>query len=255
MQNKMRSLLLLCAILLIKTGLQAQPLQLLDRFNGNKVVNDSVVKVFSSDTGIPELTQYFTMKNNTDRPLALFLRKTVLQMSDSTTDYFCFGVKCWPNTDTTDIADTIQPGAEDYTFATHVTHVRRFDIPQPPLPPGKSVITYTIYDHTAFPEPVEASVTVVYHLSSLGVQDPPGYRADVYPNPASDKVNIRCTLEKTGPFTVYIYSSAGILASKASGDLIDGSVSVSTSGLPAGLYFGLLVTGSGTSPFQVVIGQ
>ena len=34
-----------------------QQLLLLDRFNGNKVVNDSTITAFSSEVGIPELMQ------------------------------------------------------------------------------------------------------------------------------------------------------------------------------------------------------
>jgi hypothetical protein len=39
--------------------------QLLDRFNDNKPVNDMTVTAFNSDTTLPEITQYFAMKNNT----------------------------------------------------------------------------------------------------------------------------------------------------------------------------------------------
>jgi hypothetical protein len=155
----MKANLLAAIILLSICSVNAQQLLLMDRFNGNKIVNDSTITVFSSDFNITDLTQYFTIKNNMDRPLAVFLRKTINVMNDSTSDYFCFGIKCWPDSDTTDIADTIKPGAEDYNFASHVTHVRRFDMPQPLLPPGLSSITYTIFDNTTFPQPVEASVT------------------------------------------------------------------------------------------------
>jgi hypothetical protein len=190
---------LLAAVLLISMfGVNAQQLLLIDRFNGNKIVNDS-------------LTQYFTIKNNTDRPLALFLRKTVNVMNDSTSDYFCFGIKCWPDTDTTNIADSVQPGAEDYNFASHVTHVRRFDLPQPLLPPGLSSITYTIFDNTTFPQPVEASVTVLYHLSGVGIEDEETGRREavVYPNPASESLTIETGEIRPGNYTLILFNNTG----------------------------------------------
>ncbi len=205
----MNRILFSLMMVVFASGLTAQPLQLLDRFNGNAVVNDSTVVVFSSEAGIPELTQYFSMKNNTDQPLAVFLRKTVHQMSDSTTDYFCFGIKCWPGTDTTDIADTIPAGGVDHTFASHVCHIRRFDIPQPPLPVGKSIITYTVFDATTFPEPVEATVTVIYHLSGMGISDHPEPELKVYPNPASDQITISASSLAQGVYRLSVHNLVG----------------------------------------------
>jgi hypothetical protein len=92
----MKAKLLTAAILLSAFCMNAQQLMLIDRFNGNKIVNDSTITVFSSDIIIFDLTQYFTMKNNTDQTLSVNLRKSINQMNDRTSDYFCFSVKCWP---------------------------------------------------------------------------------------------------------------------------------------------------------------
>jgi hypothetical protein len=234
----------------------SQQLLLLDRFNGNKVVNDSTITIFSSDQGTMELTQYFTMVNNTDKPLALFLRKTVNVMSDSTTDYFCFGVKCWPGSDTTDIADTVQPGASDYTFASHVVHVRRFDIPQPPLPPGLSSITYTIYDDSTFPEPIEASVMVIYHLSGLGISEKEtfGKRYKVYPNPAGDWVTIERTHPENWSAEVKLFDSFGVLLRVKNFETMVNSIRLPVSDLPPGFYFGRIEYTEGpTESFKVLV--
>jgi hypothetical protein len=252
MKGKLLAIALIFSTLLV----HAQQLLLIDRFNGNKIVNDSTITLFSSDMNIFYLTQYFTIKNNTDRPLALFLRKTVNVMNDSTSDYFCFGVKCWPDTDTTDIADSIQPGAEDYNFASHVTHVRRFDLPQPLLPPGLSSITYTIFDHTSFSEPVEASVTVVYHLSGVGIEDEETGRqgdkgtgrgeAVVYPNPASERLTVETGENEPGKYTLLIYSSLGIQVQKSILYLNERKLTIPVHFLPEGLYFGRIVPERGT---------
>ena len=239
----MRGKLLAPAFLLSAFCLEAQQLLLLDRFNGNKVVNDSTITVFSSDFNVTQLTQYFTIKNNTDRPLAVFLRKTVNVMNDSTTDYFCFYIKCWADTDTTNIADTIQPGAEDYNFASHVCHVRRFD--NPPLPPGISSITYTIFDNTSFPEPVEAKVTVIYHLGALGMDEQFQTADAVYPNPASEWLTVKTRENRPGNYTLILYNSLGIQVQNKSVHLQENTLKIPVSGLLPGIYFGKLVSEQG----------
>jgi hypothetical protein len=193
----------------------AQQLLILDRFNGNKIVNDSVLTVYSSDPATIELTKYFTIKNNTDKPLALFLRKAINSINDSTIDYFCFGIKCWPDTYITDIADSIQPGAFDSTFASHVVHYRRFE--NPPLPSGQSTITYTIFDNTTFPEPVRAKVTVVYHLSSLGIEENNEKVIGLWPNPASQSITLRINPvgHSNSMRKLLIYNSMGMLIDNA----------------------------------------
>jgi hypothetical protein len=249
----MRGKLLALAFLLSAFCLEAQQLLLLDRFNGNKVVNDSTITVYSSDFNTQELTQYFTMKNNTDRPLSVYLRKTVNLMNDSTTDYFCFYIKCWPDTDTTDIADTIQPGAEDYTFASHVCHVRRFQ--NLLLPPGRSSITYTIFDNTTFPEPVEASVTVIYELSGLGLEEQGQKAATVYPNPASDWITVKAIESMPGNYTLMLFNSLGSLVRNTSIHILENELKFSVSNLFPGFYYGKLVSGHGAEysfRFQVI---
>jgi hypothetical protein len=239
----------------------AQQLLLLDRFNGNKIVNDSVLTVFSSDVGVPDLTYYFTMRNNTDQTLAVFLRKTVNFYADSTSDYYCFGIRCWPGDDSTNIADSIPAGAEDYTFASHVTHRRRFDLPQPALLPGMSSITYTVYDKSTFPEPVEASVTVLYHLSGVGVEEAWGHGSReagnfirVYPNPATERLTVEIKEDNSLNCKLIVFNCLGMQVENES-ILVDANkITIQLSHYQPGIYFGSLMSSNGTSSsfrFQV----
>jgi hypothetical protein len=224
----------------------AQQLLLIDRLNGNRIVNDSTVIVSSGDPEIIDLTVYFTMKNNTDHVLSLNLRKTVNFMADSTIDYFCFGIKCWPETDTTNYPDTLQPGAEDYTFASHVVHYRRFEMP--PLPFGTSSITYTIYDDTSFPEPVEASVTVIYqHQSGLGMDEKETRVARVYPNPVNGELHIHTGEGFKGKVNVQIFTSAGNLVKTMSAFADDGRITIPVYELQSGSYYGRMENSSNES--------
>ncbi|MEI8049225.1 MAG: T9SS type A sorting domain-containing protein [Bacteroidota bacterium] len=224
------------------TGLFAQKLIIMDRGNNDKIVNDSTITLSSSDPSINQLTAIFTIKNNTDVPLSVFLRKKINQVGDSTSDYFCFYIKCWSDTDTTDIADTIPAGAEDYNFASHVTHIRRFDYPQPALPPGLTSVTYTIFDNTTLAEPVEASVTVIYHLSPLGTDEPNAMKAEVYPNPATDFIRIETDRQMTGKLKAVIYNVQGAVV--RSEDIISNgsTLTIKTSDLSPGFYTGILTS-------------
>lgn len=236
--------LLTLIIIFSSLAASAQKLLLMDRFNGNKVVNDSTITVFSTDPSIIDLTIYFTMKNNSDRPLALFLRKQVNYIADSTIDYFCFGISCWPETDTTNIADTVQPGAEDITFASHVVHFRRFELP--PLPAGKTSITYTVYDTTAS-DPVEASVTVIYHLSGVGINEAGDQTIKVYPNPATDYLRIPLEERQAALYTINLFDSKGMLVSQQRVYPQKDGILLPVANLRNGYYFGNL-TSSNSSP-------
>jgi hypothetical protein len=249
----MKIILLVIIQLLVVFAVNAQQLLLLDRFNDNRIVNDSTITVFISEAEIHDITQYFTMKNNTDKKLAVFLRKTINVIADSTTDYYCFGIRCWPGDDSTNVADTIPPGGEDYTFASHVTHQRRFDLPQPILPLGLTSITYTVYDKTSFPEPVEASVTVIYHHSGLGVEEAWGQGGMeagklilVYPNPASDWVTLEINEILNGISEVLIFNNLGANVRSIDYYLQDNQIRFSVSGFAPGLYLGRIVTDIGT---------
>jgi len=233
------AILLACA-----EGLFAQKLVIMDRGNNNKIVNDSTITIYSSDPSITNLTAFFTIKNNTNVPLSVFLRKTVNQQNDSTTDYFCFYTKCWRDTDTTNIADTIPAGGEDYNFASHVTHVRSFDYPELTLPPGVTSITYTIFDHTSLPEPVEASVTVIYQLSPLGNNEPKTLTTAVYPNPATDFIRVKTGPQMQGKLKAALYNSQGALV--RSEDLVNSgnTMTIQTNDLTPGFYAGILISAS-----------
>jgi hypothetical protein len=257
----MKIILLVIIQLLVVFAVNAQQLLLLDRFNDNRIVNDSTITVFISEAEIHDITQYFTMKNNTDKKLAVFLRKTINIIADSTTDYYCFGIRCWPGDDSTNVADTIPPGGEDFTFASHVTHQRRFDLPQPILPLGLTSITYTVYDKTSFPEPVEASVTVIYHHSGLGVEEAWGHGGmeawehgggeagrsiRVYPNPAKDWVTLEIDEIPDGISEVFIFNNLGANVRSILYNLQDNQLRFSVSGYTPGLYLGRIVTDKGS---------
>lgn len=214
----------------------AQEILLHDRFNGNGIVNDSTLTVYSTDPDIVDLTQYITIQNTTDSTLALFLRKSINYIADSTIDYFCFGIQCWPGTELTWIADSIAPGAKDSTFASHVVHFRRFEMP--PLPTGISSITYTIFDSTTFSYKVEATLTVIYHHTLVGIPEHIPVADAVWPNPATDVVNVSTGLALRGKCEVVIYNSTGLEVNRFNLMPAGDKLTFSVSNMKPGIYYG-----------------
>lgn len=235
---------LLSIILVFTTYIaSAQEILLLDRFNGNGVVNDSTLTVYSTDPDIVDLTQYLTIKNNTDSTLALFLKKSINYIADSTIDYFCFGIQCWPGTELTWIPDSIAPGAKDSTFASHVVHFRRFEMP--PLPTGISSITYTIFDSTTFTYKVEANITVIYNHTLVGITEHMPASKAVWPNPASDMINISTGILNNSSLELVIFNSSGVEVKRLSIKSDAGNVVLPVNGLNPGMYFGTALSDDG----------
>ncbi len=175
-------LIMLIAFVFVFSILHAQQLILKDYNNGDKQVNDSVITVFTSDLTTMELSAHLRIYNNTSKPLAIFMKKIINQLVDSTSNYFCLNPRCWPDADSTDIADTIPAGVGDSSFVTHYDHFFRNE---KPVPPGFSSITYLFYDHTSFPLPVEARVTINYHISGVGIPEAEYHQVNVFPVPTS----------------------------------------------------------------------
>ncbi|NVO20088.1 MAG: T9SS type A sorting domain-containing protein [Bacteroidetes bacterium] len=191
----LKTFFLIPGFLFLLNSSQAQKLVLMDYNHGNKVVNDDLITIDTTDLNALELNAHLRIQNNTDKPLALFMKKIINQMVDSTSNYFCLYPKCWPDADSTDVADSIPAGLSDSSFVTHYDHFFRYERP---VPPGLTSITYFFYDHTTFPEPVEARVTVNYRISGVGIGEQPTKKISVYPIPANKETFISIDRPITG---------------------------------------------------------
>jgi hypothetical protein len=165
--------------------MKAQSLVLMNYNDGNRVVNDGVISIDTTDLSALELNAHLKIQNNTNRTLAIFMKKIINQMVDSTSNYFCLNPKCWPDADSTDIADSIPAGLGDSSFVTHYDHFFRYERP---IPPGFTSITYLFYDYTTFPEHIEARVTVNYTISGVGRPEISDKGISAYPVPAREQV-------------------------------------------------------------------
>jgi hypothetical protein len=183
--KNVRFILIVLGILIMSPVIRSQSLVLMNYNDGNRVVNDGVINIDTTDLSALELNAHLRIQNNTDKTLAIFMKKIINQVVDSTSNYFCLNPKCWPDDDSTDIADSIPAGLGDSSFVTHYDHFFRYERP---IPPGFTSITYLFYDYTTLPEHIEARVTINYSISGVGRPEVSNSGITAYPVPGSEQV-------------------------------------------------------------------
>lgn len=240
--------------MIVATTLYAQPLVIMDRGDNNRIVNDSLVSIFSSDPNTLILTASFAMKNNTTEPMPLLLKRTINQIPDSTIDFYCFSIQCWFGVDSVTVADTIPPGGESYLFSSHVCHKRYLELAL--LNPGFSSITYTIFQPDAGAQPVEVSVTVNYLHSPVGFEEHYGRLLTVYPNPSSGPVTVELPSAGHSNYELVLYNSQGAAMAGRLNYFGGDRMEIDTSTLPAGLYTGI-ISGDGKqiAPVKFIVAR
>lgn len=219
----------------------SQPLTLVNRDNG-QLVNDSTVTIYSTDPNTQFLTASFIMKNNTSQAMPVLLKRSINQINDSTIDFYCFSIQCWFGVDSVEIADTIPPEGESYTFVSHVCHTRYLELF--PLIPGFSSVSYTIFNPEASAGTVEASVTVNYELSTVGFESPEYRPLNVYPNPADEMLYAELPGLSSGVYTLRIFDALGSLIRSQTQSCLNGRLEISTRDLPPGFYSGQISRGT-----------
>jgi hypothetical protein len=249
--RRIAAILIIIGFLISGNWLYAQKLVLMDCNDGNRIVNDGVITVDTTDLSTLELSAHLKIQNNTDKTLAIFMKKINHQVVDSTSNYFCLYPKCWPDADSTDIADSIPAGLIDSSFVTHYDHFYRFE---KPIPPGFTSITYFFYDHTTFPEPVEAWVTINYLISGVGISELKTCLISAYPVPAKDLVTFSFPGSISDAVTqleVYDLSGKRILDLSINDDAREYMLDVS--GIEDGAYLAISRTRSGKTGYSKII--
>lgn len=232
----MSTLTLFTMLLFLSTVSKAQQLILMDFNDGNKVVNDGSITVSTNDLSTLELSAHLKIMNNTDKPIAMFMKKIYNAMVDSTSNYFCLNPKCWPDADSTNIADSIQPGLCDSSFVTHYDHFFRYE---KPIPTGYTSITYLFYDNTTFAQPLEARVTINYFVSGVGINEPKELEVRAYPSPAKDylRLDVPGNLDIQNS-SISIFNLSGQMVKGFSKGMLKDNLSLDVHDLLPGNYLG-----------------
>jgi len=149
---------------------------------------------------------------------------------DSTSNYFCFGPSCY----TSIVSVSANPrtingnSTVDTTFSSHF---------KPNGQSGVSEIQYTFFDVNDPQDSV--NVVVRYEIAPLGISKISTIASlNAFPNPADDKVTLsytRSSLNENATIELYNMLGAKVYSQKVDG--LDGTISISTENLKAGLYF------------------
>jgi hypothetical protein len=151
---------------------------------------------------------------------------------ENTTNFFCWTVCYTPIVSLSPNGLTIN--GDSSTNNSFTSHFR------PNFQGGVSEIQYTFFVDNGTPYPEDsANVVVRYEIAPLGISKISTIASlNAFPNPADDKVTLsftRSSLNENATIELYNMLGAKVYSQKVDG--MDGTISISTENLKAGLYF------------------
>lgn len=193
------------------------------------VINSSTLVEFSSDVQVSLLEKQIKVVNNTDETLELYVRRIINQEVSGSENSFCFGETCYPSsTDTSVNTVSLFPGVADASF--------RGDY-MPNGNAGKTSITYEFYNLAKGREEIRESVTVIFNISGVGMEENAMAIGRTFPNPASSIVTVEYKLRPgTASSELVLRNITGQTLSRAQLDRNAGEAKLDISWLANGVY-------------------
>ena len=158
------------------------------------------------------------------------VRRTMLITIDSTSNYFCFGSSCY----TSIVSVSINPLTLNGDSTVNNTFTSHF---KPSGHSGISEIQYTFFDANNPQD--SANVVVRYEIAPVGISKISSSTSlKAFPNPADDKVTLSFTRSSlNGKGNIELYNMLGSKVYSQQVEDMDGTITISTENLKAGLYF------------------
>ena len=213
--------------LIISAG--AQQLELY--WNGEKLPD--TVGVYGDGDGSFELVFEAYLKNGTDKDLYIGAARETLQAVDSTENSFCWPTNCYSaEVDTSDARYDLFLHADStstYPFSGHYSHNYKF---------GETIVKYTLFERGNLDNNV--SVIVIYKYSLTGIANHSDNNitfSNVYPNPATNRVNFDYKLNSNSNATISIVNLLGSVVKRVNLNPASNKISIDVSDLPQGVYF------------------
>lgn len=175
------------------------------------------------------------------------VRRTMLITIDSTSNYFCFGSSCY----TSIVSVSINPLTLNGDSTVNNTFTSHF---KPSGHSGISEIQYTFFDANNPQD--SANVVVRYEIAPVGISKISSSTSlKAFPNPADDKVTLSFTRSSlNGKGNIELYNMLGSKVYSQQVEDMDGTITISTENLKAGLYFySLNDGGQSTRPGRLTI--
>ncbi len=187
-----------------------------------------------------ELVTYLDVKNNASKSMSVILKKSLLQMMDSTTTTMCWADNCYPEHVFISPPKVMEGGEINPEFSGHYMWMGQ----KKTFTPGESHIRWVFYDEA---NPNDSASLMVYYTSYgagiAGAGDPRGSIASVYPNPAKTQATVSYSIQAGHSGTLIVRDILGNAKSKVE---LNGSgkVTISVTDFADGIYFcTLLVDG------------
>lgn len=186
-----------------------------------------------------EIVAHAIVTNNTGSEMDVKVQRTKLDVISGTLDYFCWGDNCYPpSLDESPTPFTIGAGqsTDELDFSAHYEPRDHF---------GDSFIEYKFFN--ANDEDENVKVVVQYAATTVGINEH-DLNVNVYPNPASDQVNIAlsCNMNKV---SVYDYKGKLIRSTQVE----DKKYRMNVSQLNPGIYILKIGIDDGVIVKQVIV--
>jgi hypothetical protein len=159
------------------------------------------------------------------------VRRTMLMTIDSTSNYFCWTACYIPSTSLSPSALTLNGDSTvNNTFTSHF---------KPSGHSGISEIQYTFFVDDTLNPVDSANVVVRYEIAPVGISKISNVASlKAFPNPADDKVTFSFTRSSlNGKGNIELYNMLGAKVYSQQVEDMDGTITISTENLKAGLYF------------------
>ena len=166
MKTIITSIMLACSVLLMSQSLECVQGADIEKWEG----------VEASTITIP---LYIT--NTSGNEVDINVERSVASNIGGSTNYFCWGVNCYdPSTSVSANGQTIESGATDQTFKAYLESASE----------GVFIATYTFKNANDIFDELEVTITVNITPTGVAELSIDQNRANVYPNPANELVNL-----------------------------------------------------------------
>lgn len=204
------------------------------------VINSPNPTIVIGSADADELATGIDIMNISPEQKEFKVRRTVLSSIDNTSNYFCFGPSCYTAIVSVSSNPRIINGNStvDTTFSSHF---------KPNGQSGVSEIQYTFFDVNNPQD--SANVVVRYEIAPVGISKVSTVASlKAFPNPADDKVTLSFTRSSfNGKGNIELYNMLGSKVFSQQVEDMDGTITISTENLNAGLYFYSLNEGGKSS--------
>jgi hypothetical protein len=240
----MKKYLLLAILFITLTNLSNAQFKILNPFDKSVITNDTI-NVFGNPTN--QITISFWVVNTGVGSVTLLSRRdSISLLLPDTTNDFCWGGLCYPNTtNVSSFSETIGAGDTSNTintpyFYTHFTPYGRI---------GTSSIRYTFYNSSLHSD--SNWVLVNYIITPAGistVSDKSIIFSSPYPNPSGTSVNFNYSLSSgTQSANLKIFNLLGECIQTIPLNASKNKTSINVQAMPSGIYI-CQIAASGCQP-------